>query len=66
MERRAVVVHSAAQQARNAVVNSVSPAMPRKLSNWPAKLPSARSSISAEERTAAGFCSVPHAAMTSS
>ena len=64
--RRAVVVHNAAQQARKAVRNSASPVMPRKLSNWPAKLPSARSSISADERTAAGFRSAAQAAITSS
>ena len=55
MDRRAFVVHSAAQQARSAVRNSVSSPTPRKLSNCPAKLVSARSSISADERTAAGF-----------
>ena len=48
-------VHNAAQQARSAVRNSASSATPRKLSNWPAKFASARSSINAEERTAAGF-----------
>jgi hypothetical protein len=46
-----LVVQSAAQQARMAVKNSVSLSMPKKLSNWPAKLAPARSSINAEERT---------------
>ena len=54
MPRRAVVVHSAAQQARTAVSNAVSSSMPRKLSNWPAKLLPFLSSIRAEERTALG------------
>jgi len=43
--------HNAAQQARTAVRKSTSPSRPRKVSNWPAKLDPARSSINAEERT---------------
>ena len=37
-------------------MKAVSSVMPRKLSNWPAKFAPLRSSISAEERTANGFC----------
>jgi hypothetical protein len=48
------VVHSAAQQARTDVTKAVSSAIPRKLSNWPAKFAPLRSSIRAEERTAEG------------
>src|SRR5207244_294916 len=50
--RRAVVVHSAAQQARTAVISVASSSMPRKLSNCPAKLLPFLSSIRADERTA--------------
>src|SRR5262245_35504139 len=55
MWRRAGLYHSAAQQARTAVRKSCSLPTPRKLSNWPAKLESARSSTSAEERTTASL-----------
>jgi hypothetical protein len=62
MLRRAVVVHSAAQQARTAVSSAASSSMPRKLSNWPAKLLPLRSSMRAEERTALGAALAPRCA----
>src|SRR5438552_13629901 len=68
MQRSARVDHKAAQHARTAVRNSASFCRSRKLSNWPAKLESERSSARADERTtprAPESVTAPHAASRS-